>query len=199
MPASELHAEALGGDHATPAESRDDTTVEGGGVEFDIVGDDGEVIMRSNRLTIDDPSRQTLSMDEIEELKKAGAGSGKQIIAKIMASHMAIDEKTSFSLAKYTLRKSKKYMKRFTVLPLDVGMLTEYIIEKEAYRVMELREESIGLICSWANIHCGDTSRYLTCEDGISQVGGGRWLVVDDTGGLVVAALAREDGHFVPN
>ncbi|KAF2114924.1 Gcd10p family-domain-containing protein [Lophiotrema nucula] len=196
VPAAELHAEALGNDHATPAESRDEPP--DGGVEFDIVGEDGEVIMRSNRLTVDDPSRQTLSMDEIEELKKAGAGSGKEIIAKIMASHMAIDEKTSFSLAKYTLRKSRKYLKRFTALPLDVGLLSEYVIEKESYKIMELREESLGLIGSWSNVHCADASRVLTAEDGISQIGGGRWLVVDDTGGLVTAALAEKMGILYP-
>ncbi|KAF2261175.1 eukaryotic translation initiation factor 3, gamma subunit [Lojkania enalia] len=192
VPASELHAEALGGDHATPAESRDDSASAEGGAEFDIVGDDGEVIMRSNRLTIDDPSRQTLAMEEIEELKKAGAGSGKEIIAKIMASHLGIDEKTSFSLAKYTLRKSKKYLKRFTVLPLDVGLLNEYVLDKEGYKIMDLREESLGLISSWANIHCADASRVLTADDDIGQIGGGRWLVIDDTGGLVVAALAEK-------
>ena len=157
VPASELHAEALGSDHATPAETREEPT--DGGVEFDIVGEDGKLIMRSNRLTVDDPSRQKLTMEEIETLKKAGAGSGKEIIAKIMASHMAIDEKTSFSLAKYTLRKSRKYLKRFTVLPLDVGMLTEYITEREAYKIMELREETVGLICSWANVHNSSASR----------------------------------------
>ncbi|KAJ4302680.1 tRNA (adenine(58)-N(1))-methyltransferase non-catalytic subunit trm6 [Kalmusia sp. IMI 367209] len=154
VPASELHAEALGSDHATPAESRDDDAPAEGGVAYDIVGDDGEVIMRNNRLTVDDPSRQTLSMDEIEALKKAGSGSGKEIIEKIMASHLGIEEKTTFSLAKYTLRKSR----------------------------------------NWANIHNGSTSRVLTAEDGTSQVGGGRWLVVDDTGGLVTAALAEKMG-----
>ncbi|KAF2654773.1 Gcd10p-domain-containing protein [Lophiostoma macrostomum CBS 122681] len=199
VPASELHAEALGNDHAAPAESRDDPAPTEGGVEFDIVGDDGEVIMRSNRLTIDDPSRQKLSMEEIEELKKAGTGSGKEIIERIMASHMAIEEKTSFSLAKYTLRKSRKYLKRFTVLPLDVGMLTDYLTEREAYKVMELREDTLGLVSSWANIHCSETSRVLTGEDGISQIGGGRWLVVDDTGGLVVAALAEKMGILYPS
>lgn len=155
--------------------------------------------MRNNRLTIDDASRQGLSMEEIEELKKAGTGSGKDIIAKIMASHNAIDEKTSFSLAKYTLRKSRKYLKRFTALPMDVGVLTEYVLEKEAYKIMELREDLLGLICSWANIHCGATSRVQTAEDGVSQVGGGRWLVVDDTGGLVTAALAERMGVLYPD
>ncbi|KAH8733182.1 Gcd10p family-domain-containing protein [Phaeosphaeriaceae sp. PMI808] len=196
VPASELHAEVLGSDQALVAEASDENAEAGTG--FDIVSDDGQVIMRNNRLTIDDASRQRLSMDEIEELKKAGSGSGKDIIAKIMASHNAIDEKTSFSLAKYTLRKSRKYLKRFTALPMDVGVLTEYVLEKEAYKIMELREDLLGLICSWANIHCGETSRVQTAEDGVSQVGGGRWLVVDDTGGLVTAALAERMGILYP-
>lgn len=196
MPASELHAEALGNDHALRVEPGDDNAEAIAG--FDIVHEDGEVIMRNNRLTVDDASRQALSMAEIEELKKAGAGSGKDIIAKIMASHNAIDEKTSFSLAKYTLRKSKKYMRRFTTLPLDVGLLTEYVLEKEAYKIMELREDLLGLICSWSNIHNGASSRVLTAEDGVSQIGGGRWLVADDTGGLVAAALAEKMGILYP-
>ncbi|KAL5388933.1 hypothetical protein DPSP01_002639 [Paraphaeosphaeria sporulosa] len=198
VPAAELHAEALGSDHAAPAEAKDDDAPAEGGVAYDIVGEDGEVIMRNNRLTVDDPSRQTLSMDEIEELKKAGSGSGKDIIEKIMASHLGIEEKTRFSLAKYTLRKSRKYLKRFTVLPLDIPILTEYVTEKEAYRIMELRDDSLGLICSWANIHSGATSRVMTAEDGASQIGGGRWLVVDDTGGLVTAALAERMGILYP-
>jgi tRNA (adenine-N(1)-)-methyltransferase non-catalytic subunit len=191
--ATELHAEALGDDHAA-TEAKPEPTEGTTGAEFDIVGEDGELIMRSNRMTVDDPSRQTLSMDEIEELKKAGTGSGKEIIAKLMASHLAIDEKTSFSLAKYTLRKSRKYLKRFTALPMDIGVLTAHITEKEAYKIMELREEMLGLIVSWANVHCAEVSRVMTAEDGISQVGGGRWLVVDDTGGLVTAALAEKMG-----
>jgi tRNA (adenine-N(1)-)-methyltransferase non-catalytic subunit len=197
VPAAELHAEALGEDHAPAVEASDETA--DGGAGFDIVGEDGEVIMRNNRMTIDDASRQKLSMDEIEALKKAGTGSGKDIIAKIMASHNAIGEKTTFSLAKYTLRKSRKYLKRFTALPMDVGVLTEYVLEKEAYKIMELREDLLGLICSWANIHCGETSRVQTAEDGVSQVGGGRWLVVDDTGGLVTAALAERMGVLYPD
>lgn len=197
VPASELHAEALGSQYA-PAETREEEAPAEGGAEYDIVGEDGDVIMRNNRLTVDDPSRQTLSMEEIEELKKAATGSGRDIIAKIMASHMGLEEKTSFSLAKYTLRKSRKYLKRFTLLPMDIGNLAEYMLEKEAYKIMELREETLGLICSWANVHYGGESRFLTAADGITQIGGGRWLVVDDTGGLVTAALAEKMGILYP-
>ncbi|KAE8842336.1 hypothetical protein HRS9139_01633 [Pyrenophora teres f. teres] len=196
VPASELHAETLGSEQAPAADASDENAE--GNAGFDIVGEDGQVIMRNNRLTVDDASRQALSMAEIEELKKAGAGSGKEIIAKIMASHNAIDEKTSFSLAKYTLRKSKKYLKRFTALPMDIGLLAEYVLEKEAYKIMELREDLLGLINAWANVHSGETSRVLIGEDGVSQIGGGRWLVVDDTGGLVTAALAEKMGILYP-
>jgi tRNA (adenine-N(1)-)-methyltransferase non-catalytic subunit len=199
VPASELHAEALGDDYTALTETREEDAPAEGALGFDIVGDDGEIIMRNNRLTVDDPSRQKLSYEEIEELKKAGSGSGKDIIAKIMASHMAIEEKTSFSLAKYTLRKSKKYLKRFTVLPLDIGTLIEYVTEKEAYKIMELREETIGLICSWANVHYTADNRVQIVDDGKSQIGGGRWLVVDDTGGLITAALADKMGILYPN
>lgn len=196
VPASELNAEVLAEDES-PAESRAEPAEGADGAAFDIVTEDGAVLMKNNRLTVDDASRQTLTMQEIEELKKSGTGSGKEIIEKILASHTGLDEKTKFSLAKYMLRKTRKYLKRFTVLPMDVSMLTEYMLtEKEASRIMELREESLGLIGSWANVHYGDA--HGDAEDGLSKVGSGRWLVVDETGGLVVAALAERMGILYP-
>lgn len=193
--AAELHAQALADKHSSAAENREDEgdEKEDGGPVFDIVGENGEVLVRNNRLTVDDPSRQALTMDEIEALKKANAGSGKEIIEKIIASHSAIGEKTSFSLAKYTLRKSSKYMKRFTVLPLDVNLLTQLISEKESSRIMDMRMESLGLLTSWANVHYG-TAPTEAKEEEEQSVGGGRWLVVEDTAGLVVAAMAEKMG-----
>lgn len=199
MPPSELNAEVLAED-ASPSESRAEPADGSDDASFDIVADDGTVISKNNRLTVDDASRQTLTMAEIEELKRAGAGSGKEIIERIMASHTNLDEKTAFSLAKYTLRKSRKYLKRFTVLPLDVSTLAEWMLtEKEASRIMELREESIGLINSWANVHYGGADEPHATEDAVGKVGGGRWLVVDETSGLVVAALAERMGILYPH
>ncbi|KAI4726899.1 putative eukaryotic translation initiation factor 3, gamma subunit [Aureobasidium sp. EXF-10728] len=189
VPASELNAEVLSED-APPSENPTEKADE----SFDIVADDGSVLLKNNRLTVDDASRQALSMDEIEELKKAGTGSGRDIIEKILKSHTHLSEKTSFALAKYTLRKHKKYLRRFTVLPMNVSMLTEYMIaEKESSRVMELREESLGLVGSWANVHYHPDAEPALTEEG-TQLGGGRWLVVDDTGGLVVASMAEKMG-----
>ena len=121
-------------------------------------------------------------MDDIEALK--ASDSGRSIVSKIMASHSHLNEKTAYSLAKYTLRKQKKYMKRFTALPIDVGFLCCWMLsEKEPMKTMELRQEHLGLIGSWANVMCG--------EGGIPEEPKGRWLAVEDAAGLVVALMAE--------
>lgn len=194
VPAAELHGENLAHQTSNPGDTTDDKAEPEDG--FDIVADDGQVLVRNNRLTVDDPTRQTLSYEEIEELKRADSSSGKEIIAKIMAAHSALDEKTTFSLAKYTLRKTRKYMKRFTVLPMDVTLLTKFWGEKDSTRIMDLREESLGLIMSWSNVHHGVDEELLT-EAGLGPKQN-RYLVIDDTGGLVVGALADRLGLLYP-
>lgn len=192
VPPSELNAEIVAED-VTPSESRGDpATPNGNGMleAYDLLTTNGST-MKTNQLTIDDASRQSLTQVEIEELKKSAGG--KEIIEKILANHSGLDEKTIFSKAKYLLRKRSKYLKRFTVLPMDLGNLIEYVFEKEPSRIMEMREEALGLITAWSNVH-------VTISDGINArkdentIGGGRWLVADDTGGLVVAALAERLG-----
>ncbi|KAI9734908.1 MAG: tRNA (adenine(58)-N(1))-methyltransferase non-catalytic subunit trm6 [Cirrosporium novae-zelandiae] len=207
VPASELNAEALTDlidEEAStpPLELVDEPKNESvdGTPEYELVENDGKVVMRTNQHTIDDPSRQKLTMEDIEALKKDGT-SGKDIISKVLASHSAIDQKTAFSLAKYTLRKAKKYLKRFTVLPLDVPTLTNWMLsDKEPMKIMEMREELMALVGSWANIHYGGANRtFPTTEDGVGKIGGGRWLVVDETGGLLIAAMAERMGILYPH
>lgn len=150
-------------------------------------------LMKNNRDTVDDAARQQLSMEEIEELKQIQSGSGKEIIARIMESHTALGEKTAFSLAKYTLRKSKKFLRRFTVLPLNVSNLLQWInMERESYKVLDLREETLGLIASWVNIHYSSPlpSVEHNMKDNL-RLGNGRWLLIEDTGGLLLACLAE--------
>jgi tRNA (adenine-N(1)-)-methyltransferase non-catalytic subunit len=149
------------------------TVIDGGdGVEYELVGEDGEILMRSNKEIIDDPSRQKLTMEEIEVLKKEGTGAGRDIIALLMQSHTALDQKTAFSLAKYTSRKTKKYVKRFTALQVDVPLLTHYLLsEKEALKTMELRGELLALMGSLANIHSSGPPSEYSREDGDSPSG----------------------------
>lgn len=200
VPASELHADVLAEENAAANPDPGESDVIGGdGVDFTLVGENGEVLMRSNRETIDDSARQTLTMQEIEALKRDVANAGQDIIARLMSSHTAIDEKTKFSLAKYKLTKTKKFLKRFTILPLDVPMLAHYLTEeKDNTKIMELSQEMIGLAGCWANIHYAGSPDGLAGTDELSQVSGGRWLVIDESGGLLVAAMAERMGILYP-
>jgi tRNA (adenine-N(1)-)-methyltransferase non-catalytic subunit len=130
-------------------------------------------------------------MAEIEALKQNSTGSGRELIEKIMQSHTALDQKTSFSLAKYTLRKHKKFMKRFTVLPLDVASLVDWMFaDRDFGKILEMRNEAVGLIGCWANVHAAGEDAALLANVGSSS----RYLLVDDTGGLLVAAMAERMG-----
>ncbi|KAJ5182413.1 hypothetical protein N7492_000029 [Penicillium capsulatum] len=178
--ATELHAEILIEEAEADGEGDESNSGEG-------------TPMRTNRETVDDNATQRLTLQEIEELKKEAGGSGKDIVAKIMESHTALDQKTAFSLAKYTLRKRKKYMRRFTVLPMDVSLLANYALEeRDPGKSMELRDEHIGLIGCLANVHHGEQIALDSVKPN------GRYLVVDETGGLLVAAMAERMGILYP-
>lgn len=194
MSATELHADIKDEGPKTPNEAESEITdASGDGVEYEIMGQNGEVVMRTNRRITDDPNSQIMTMDEIEELKAQSMGSGKELITKILESHSALDQKTAFALAKYTLRKTKKYLRRFTVLPLDVPILARWILtDKEPMKIMELREETLSLIGSWSNVHCTPSSLISSLDEDNVQMKQGRWLVIDETAGLLVAYMAEK-------
>lgn len=188
VPASELHAAEL----IEQAETDNASTPRPDSEE---IGTPQQPTPKSNVNTYDDPTNQKLTMAEIEALKQSTTGSGKELIEKIMQSHSTLDQKTAFSLAKYTLRKHKKYMKRFTVLPLNVTTLIDHMFaNREFVRIMEMRIESLSLMGCWANIHSsGQDPALLTHLDPTL-----RYLVVDDVGGLLVAAMAERMGILHP-
>lgn len=218
VPASELYHDILSSSSFlspdSPGPSPEDDA--GGealptGVEYALVDEtSGAVVAKTDQAELDASARQTLTMLEIEELKKDATDAGRDLIAKLMLSHTAMDQKTEYSLAKYKLLKTKKYIRRFCVLPLDVSMLDYWMLEeKDPIKIMELREEMIGLLGCWANVHFGGEDRCLDAgqeagaqddENGADEIQttSGRWLVVDDTGGLLVAAMAERMGTLYP-
>lgn len=215
VPASELHADVIAEengpsrqDSAVPEENILSAT---DGVEFSLVDNEtGEVLLRSNREIIDDNARQTLTWQEIEALKRDGTDSGQDLIAKLMLSHTGMDQKTVFSMAKYKLLKEKKFLRRFTVLPVDMhGYGNFWIGERDASKIMDMREEMLGLLSCWGNIHYTEADHAAlpeipedekTEEMEIEEIKkprqpkGTRYLVVDDTCGLLVGALAEKMG-----
>uniref|UniRef100_A0A8H7TR64 tRNA (adenine(58)-N(1))-methyltransferase non-catalytic subunit TRM6 n=1 Tax=Bionectria ochroleuca TaxID=29856 RepID=A0A8H7TR64_BIOOC len=199
VPAAELNADALADTSADAEEgdAEEETMIKpSDGEELTLVDEaSGQVVIRSKGEAIDESARQTLTIQEIEELKKKGTAAGKELIAKLLLSHTAIEEKTAYSLAKYKLLKTKKYIRRFTVLPLDVPLLAQWMLEdKDASKIMEMRNESMALVGCWADVH------YVAPHlDDAGDESGGRWLVIDDTGGLLTASLAERMGILHEN
>ncbi|RCK58995.1 tRNA (adenine(58)-N(1))-methyltransferase non-catalytic subunit TRM6 [Candida viswanathii] len=117
---------------------------------------------------------QKLSKEDIDELKKLGAGSsiGQLIIEKIIAGHEGFDKKTIFSQQKYLKRKQQKFLRRFTVDYLGGSELLEFYIERDLSRVLDLSVETLGLMLTYANVRPG-----------------GRYLVIDETGGVLTYAM----------
>ncbi|KAI5920359.1 Gcd10p family-domain-containing protein [Camillea tinctor] len=216
VPAAELYSDILSSsdssnspDEATPAPDGDDADIPlPTGVEYTLVDpESGAVVATTDRAELNAEARQTLTMEEIEELKKDATDAGKDLIAKLMLSHTAIDQKTEYSLAKYKLLKTRKYIRRFSVLPLDVAQLDYWLLEdKDPAKILDMREEMVALLGCWANVHFGGEDHCDSespNEEGIESVPNpkqtpGRWLVVDDTGGLLVAAMAERMGILYP-
>ncbi|KAM0815480.1 putative tRNA (adenine(58)-N(1))-methyltransferase non-catalytic subunit TRM6 [Seiridium cardinale] len=214
VPASEIYADVLtssgSSDSAdSPTSAPDDEDGEGAampaGVEYSLVdATSGAVVAKTDEAAMlnEAVSAQKLSMAEIEALKKDGTGAGKDLIAKLMLSHTALDQKTEYSLAKYKLLKHKKYIRQFCVLPLDVPMFDHWLLEeRDSQKIMEMREEMLGLLGCWANVHWGGEERpkqegQENGEEASNEADNtqGRYLVIDDTGGLLVAAMAERTG-----
>ena len=208
VPAAEVHADTLSdtkGPRAEESPVEDASEVAGAMVPEGITP---ELDLLADRDVADEVVRRKFATaKEIEELKKDATGAGREIIAKLLGSHLALDKKTTFSLDKYKILKMKKYLRRFTVLPLDAVMLAHWLLHtRDDARVMGIREESLGLIGCWANVHfvedaqkardeekCLENGEAMVEEDA-EENNGGRWIVIDDTGGLMVAAMAGRMG-----
>ncbi|KAK4447429.1 Gcd10p family-domain-containing protein [Podospora aff. communis PSN243] len=209
VPASELYEEVFAEEEAAGCSTPDPDTVVPAidGAELTLVdAESGEVVTRSTQELIE-TARQTLTQDEIEELKREGNNAGKDVIAKLLESHTALSQKTSFSLAKYKLLKQKKYIRRFQILPMDPATLAHWQLEeRESSKIMDMRAEMLALVGCWGNVHYGGEDVFLEDPKARSDQGTealaeirsellrGRWLVVDDTGGLLVAAMAERMG-----
>lgn len=115
---------------------------------------------------------QGLSMAQIEALKNQTA-SGEEIIAKMIENHGTFDKKTVYSQEKYLKRKKQKFSKFFTAEYLSSSAMLQFLLEKgDVQRVMDMSQESLGMLLNLANIRSNGT-----------------YLCVDETGGLLVYFL----------
>ncbi|RGB33366.1 Gcd10p family-domain-containing protein [Rhizophagus diaphanus] len=132
----------------------------------------------NNKEILDDPSKQKLSYQEIEKLKKQGL-EGQDIIKKMVESHSAFDQKTEYSKAKYIKRKEAKFSRVFTPIKPTLYSVWEYFFSKNPGKIRDMRIDTLSQILSLANV------RAYT-----------KMLVVDDTQGLVITGVMERLGGY---
>lgn len=134
----------------------------------------------NNREIIDDGASQKLTSEQIKALKNEGLKgelTGEEIVNKLKESHATFDKKTAYSQAKYLQKKGKKFHKVFTPIKPTAYSLNEYFYIKNPAKIRDIRMDTLSQLLSYSNVHAG-----------------AKLLVVDDTQGMVVSALAERMG-----
>ncbi|OAD79852.1 hypothetical protein PHYBLDRAFT_99099, partial [Phycomyces blakesleeanus NRRL 1555(-)] len=136
----------------------------------------------NNQNIVDDTSVQLLSQEEVERLKEEGMKGNMdaaEIIRKMIESHTEFDKKTEFSKAKYIQRKMMKFLKVFTPVRPTLYSITQYFFNKNPEKIRHLRIDTLSQLLNHANVRAN-----------------GKILVVDDTQGLIISAVAERLGGY---
>ncbi|CAO3667126.1 unnamed protein product [Umbelopsis ramanniana] len=143
--------------------------------------EDIEVTGANNREIFDSKDAQKLTHEEIEKMKREFPDEADEetIIQKIIESHSSFEKKTEWSKAKYVQRKKKKFSKEFTPMRPTLYSVAEYFFERNPEKIGFLRVDTLAQILNFANVHAE-----------------ARYLVVDDTQGLLISAVAERMGGY---
>ena len=134
--------------------------------------------LNDNRSLVDDNNSQGLKQAELRKLKDQGT-EGSKIIQSLIANSSTFEAKTDFSKQKYIVRKQKKYQPRCRLVKCSGRTICEIMHFKDSRKIMNLREDTLGQMLSYANICAG------------RQV-----LVYDMAMGILTGSLAERMGGY---
>lgn len=140
--------------------------------EDHVTGDE----LKDNRAIVDNNRAQTLTGEDIDEMRRQGV-TGDQIIEALIANSATFEKKTAFSQEKYRLRKQKKYAPKVLVRRPFVRSICDAYFRKHPGKIGYLRSDSLSLLLSMGNVMA------------YSDI-----LVVDMVGGIVTGAVAERLG-----
>lgn len=121
-----------------------------------------------NRNLVDDNTSQKLSADCVQSLKSETAASGSSIVAALISNSSTFDSKTAFSQAKYIKRKQLKHQVRCRIVRVTPATMCSAMHIKDAKKICNLREDTLGQILSNANICAGQ--RVLVFDTGVQGI-----------------------------
>ncbi|MED6132461.1 hypothetical protein PIB30_019257 [Stylosanthes scabra] len=137
---------------------------------------DDNVESRDNRQLLDNNTAQTLTGEDIEAMRRQGAG-GNEIIEALIANSATYDKKTAFSQEKYRRKKQKKYAPKVLMRRPVARSICEAYFKKYPSKIGFLRVDTLSLLLSMANVSAN------------SDI-----LVVDMISGLLTGAVAERLG-----
>jgi len=150
--------------------------------EFSLMQDDG-ACGEDNRHLKDDGSSQSLSTEDIRELRRKGA-SGEEVVQTLLSNSATFASKTAFSQEKYIKRKGKKYTQPITIHRPTVDMLADMLYRNAPAKISNLRMDTLFQVVCYANAAPG--SRVAVYDSGslklvlsavLAAVGGGGRVV----------------------
>lgn len=136
------------------------------------------LVVKDNRSLVDTNTAQQLDQQELSRMRDQGVA-GATIVASIIENSSTFDQKTVYSKAKYVMRKQIKYQPRCRIVRCNGATICEALYLKEPRKVMNLREDTLAQIMSYANVFAG-------CQA----------LLVDTCLGIVTGALAQRLGGY---
>jgi tRNA (adenine-N(1)-)-methyltransferase non-catalytic subunit len=105
----------------------------------------------------------------------------QDIINLQISTHATFSLKNEFSKEKYKKRKRAKFAKEVAVLEPTLFNVAEYLFTKDPAKIWEMRIDTLAQLLMLGNVRPG-----------------ARFLVVDETGGLLTAGvMERLGGEFL--
>ena len=133
---------------------------------------------RDNRHIQDDNTSQALDQTALLQMRQT-VTDGSAIVKEIIANSATFALKTDFSQAKYIQKKQLKYQPRCRITRCTAATVCEALYVKDAKKFLNMRQDTLGQILSYANITAG------------AQV-----LVWESLWGLVTGAVAERMGGY---
>ncbi|KAG2378292.1 hypothetical protein C9374_008435 [Naegleria lovaniensis] len=103
-----------------------------------------------NRL-IDNNKSQTLTQDQILELKKQGV-EGKEIINKLIEGSKSFQVRSQFSQQKYLKRKKKKYLNYFRVIDPSAYDICDFYFAKNPEKISHMRVDGLAQLLTLGSV-----------------------------------------------
>ena len=132
----------------------------------------------TNENIFDDGESQSLTYEDIKALKEAGA-TGREIIQKQIEGNKSYEMRTVYSQTKIMKRKESKHLKYFTPLTPDMFHVALYNFDRNPDKIRNMRADSLAQCLSFSHVQPG-----------------GKYLVIDGIGGLLVGAVLERLGGF---